>query len=307
MADVNQESSAVEKENAGNSAAEANPPGYGLEDSHFQLPIRHVPRRLSDIHEEFHPDQDDATDDDNESTTGSWQLVLTPAAESIADTETDQINEKIPEQETRPKVVPKEFFEAVRLGKNDLIKDMLDRGMDIDRITDKKFTALGISILEGHADTMKLLLERGADVHLRARNIPPIVYAVMQGELAPKMLRLLIDHGASPHAPYGAGRLNCLHWAADEGRLHAVHFLVREGMDLDKRCTEGRTPLILAAERGHTTVVKYLLDKGAELLKRSDNGGTALIWAALNGRLDTVKLLLQKGIEIEDEDSFGQS
>lgn len=40
--------------------------------------------------------------------------------------------------------------------------------------------------------------------------------------------------------------------------------LVKCGADLEKECSQGRTPLYLACEQGHLECVKVLLDAGAD-------------------------------------------
>ncbi len=43
-----------------------------------------------------------------------------------------------------------------------------------------------------------------------------------------------------------------------------VRALVKCGVDLERECSQGRTPLYLACEQGHVECVKVLLDAGAD-------------------------------------------
>jgi ankyrin repeat protein len=53
----------------------------------------------------------------------------------------------------------------------------------------------------------------------------------------------------------------------------------------------------MAASNGHEAVVKLLLEKGADMERKSSNGRTPLWWAAEGGHEAVMKLLLEKGAE----------
>lgn len=194
------------------------------------------------------------------------------------------------------------FYSAIAHGDIETVKAMLDAGVDIERQTDDAITPLVIAIQRRHADIVQLLLERGSDVDSPVRNILPIFHAVQASELAPRLIQLLIDHGADVQVITGPANMTALHWAAVEGMVHAVDFLIDKGLDVDQRCKRGETALVLAAENGHTTVVKLLLAKGADLHARSGNDGTALMWAASCGHVETARYLIEEGSRLEDRD-----
>ncbi|CAO2650642.1 Nn.00g019340.m01.CDS01 [Neocucurbitaria sp. VM-36] len=302
-------------EDAASHSPQADAPSeYGLDDSHFQLPLRQLSTRLGESNTSgaTNTDQDEIfvelrVDFNDGSTDGSWEDCLTPDAQTLDEVEPDEPEEQLPAEPIQPTTTDdvKAFYAAIRRGDAELMKAKLDVGVDIDRETDDGITALVISIMEEKIDITKLLLEQGADVHHRVSTLPPIVHAVMRNDCGPQLIQLLINHGANPNSISGPEQMNALHWAAVDGMVDALDFLISKGMDLNSTCSKGRTPLILAAENGHITVAKVLLAKGAELFRRSQNGGTALAWAACNGRLDTVKYLLEEGVDVDDCDDCG--
>ena len=102
-----------------------------------------------------------------------------------------------------------------------------------------------------------------------------------------------------------------LYWAAQEGKLDTVKFLVEEcGAKLGPQNNDGLSPLVAAATDGHTDVVKYLLDQGADVDERGmriHSWYTALHWAAYGGHAETVKCLLDHGADSSLKNSDGKT
>ncbi|KAI2653557.1 Cortactin-binding protein 2 [Labeo rohita] len=68
--------------------------------------------------------------------------------------------------------------------------------------------------------------------------------------------------------------------------------LVKCGADLERECSQGRTPLYLACEQGHVESVKVLLDAGADCSHVTTDNCTALHAAVSSGHVGPLKLLL---------------
>ena len=105
----------------------------------------------------------------------------------------------------------------------------------------KKYrTPLVWACMQGREDTVKLLLEAGADHHKTDR------------------------HGCSP-----------LHAAAHLGQKEVVLLvLLDRGADINKATDLGDTPLHAAAHMERREVVQILLDRGADPCKKDKNGRT---------------------------------
>lgn len=289
-----------------------------LDDSYFESSIRQQPTRLTDIDEEPNSDPDGTINNltlelEDDSDNSSWEEIPTPRAETEAGPSISSQPEAIQESpKTRPTPTEDDynnFYEAIVNGNIKAVKDKLASPVRLclARERDDGFTPLVMAIAEGHVTIMRMLLKRGADAQQRVGSLPPLVHAIMKKQRAPQFIQLLLDHGANPNCVSGSAQMNALQWAAEEGMVDAADFLISQGMDLNARCSKGKTPLILAAEKGHLVIVKLLLAQGAELLQKSQNGGTALTWAAGNGHLDIVKYLIDEGIDVDDADNIGLS
>jgi len=72
---------------------------------------------------------------------------------------------------------------------------------------------------------------------------------------------LLLDRGASPNIPDGAGNTP-LHIAAERGNLELCEYFLFLGARPSLKNGEGRTPLDMAAAQGHERIVRLLEAQG---------------------------------------------
>ena len=160
-------------------------------------------------------------------------------------------------------------------------------------------------------DLIKVLIERGADLNVRTKEVPPFkrhflkgtgslswvdftgqtpfLTAALSGDLT--VMRLLLAHGADPHIPTVAGTTALMaaagvNWVFyqtyDEGPeklLEAVELCYSLGMDVNAVNSMGLTALHGAANRGSDDIIRFLVDKGAKLDVKDKEGRTPLTWA----------------------------
>ncbi|KAG1673305.1 hypothetical protein FOA52_002585 [Chlamydomonas sp. UWO 241] len=171
-------------------------------------------------------------------------------------------------------------------------------------------TALMIAARNGHAEAMRLLLDRkpanagamlvAADGHGRT----PLVMAAAGGHV--DAMRLLLEHPFADAAsmletPDSRGR-TALTVAAMHGHVDAMRLLVdhpsANPADLLMRTdSHGDTALMLAAWRGHVDAMLLLLDhpaanSSAMVMHRNSIGPNALMLAACSGHVGAMRLLL---------------
>jgi ankyrin repeat protein len=67
-----------------------------------------------------------------------------------------------------------------------------------------------------------------------------------------------------------------IHTAAEKGNLARVRTLLNNGVAVDAKDGQGRTPLYMTASWGRKQVVQLLIDKGVDVNAKNNNGQTPL-------------------------------
>ena len=163
-------------------------------------------------------------------------------------------------------------------------------------------TPLIIAVLNGHLNSVKILLRYGADIEARGtlrtgyeviEGCTPLWAAAATGHL--DVLKLLIKRNADVDGRTSK-RSTPLRVAAHEGHLDVVRCLVESGADVNARKYDDESTILIAAcYRGHLNVATYLIDKGAMMDLQDKQGKTALHDAAQRGHLEVVSQLLALG------------
>jgi ankyrin repeat protein len=125
-------------------------------------------------------------------------------------------------------------------GNNDLVDFLLGRGADINAKDRDDFTALSWAWKENRFDTVRLLLQRGANINVSPASSlgrPTIkkdllLYAISSGA-DESLIKLLIDHGSNVNSNQDG--VTPLHQAVDSGRIETVKLLVDAGADIQAK------------------------------------------------------------------------
>jgi ankyrin repeat protein len=159
-------------------------------------------------------------------------------------------------------------------------------------------------------DMIALLIEHGANVNARTREVPPsrrwlyslgdvswvdftgqtpFLRAALSGDTA--AMRLLVEHGADPNLPTLAGTTPLMaaagvNWVvaqtyteSPQALLDAIALCLEHGADVNAVNSMGLTALLGAANRGANDIIRVLAANGAKLDVVDKEGRTALRWA----------------------------
>jgi ankyrin repeat protein len=180
---------------------------------------------------------------------------------------------------------PVGVWEAVALGEVETLRSLLDSGADV-HSRQNGYTLLRQAVSQGNSEMVRLLLERGADVNKGGtRGLTPLM-SVFRSH--PEIVALLRAAGAH------VGLIEAIR-IDDRAR---VLELLDSGADIDAENAVGLTPLILAAGFGDLEMIRLLLTRGADLYRTSSFHSTALTQAISGDQHETVNFLLDAGMDI---------
>jgi ankyrin repeat protein len=178
------------------------------------------------------------------------------------------------------------LFAAVRGAQVEAVRFIID----VCHVAVNGFTPAGsdsvlmCAVRTEHLATVRLLCDRGADVHWRGRDSDALLLAVRSGHVA--IARALLDAGADVN--------------------------VRVGNDLDTQsdANEFCTALTLAARTNNAEMTQLLIERGANVnvfatAEKDDVYGTHLVQACLADALEPARLIVRAGADPNTRNSQG--
>lgn len=226
----------------------------------------------------------------------------------------------------------KKIHTRAKEGDSTWVKSYLERGGDPNVKSSAGVSPLYLAAEAGHLDTVRILVEGGADVNQKADNVywldcTPVLAAAYKGH--DDIVEFLLENGAnrdiylsaisgdlealgryveaggdiavrpSPGTdrPYLSGQ-TLLHLATWKDSVAAVDFLLENGAEIEIRDGKGHTPLHSAAAWNGKNVAQLLIERGANINAQSESAQTPLHCAARSGNLEIAQLLLDWGANI---------
>jgi len=152
------------------------------------------------------------------------------------------------------------LFEAARLGRTDLVGDLVKLGADANAYDARGYTPLILAAYDGHIDTVDALIRAGADACKpdRSQGNTAQMGVAFKGEDA--IADRLLKAGCDVNARNKAGQ-TALMMAALFGRTHQLRSLLASGADPALADAEGRTARAVATAQGNQAVLAILPDQ----------------------------------------------
>ena len=149
--------------------------------------------------------------------------------------------------------VNEDFLVAARKGDVAKLKELLDKGADVNTKTQYGATALAYACDKGHIEVVKLLLERGANVNVRDTfyGEVPLGWALQRENLG--IIKLLLDKGAE-------GRERVLMAGVREDKVDIVKLALDKG---ELKAGPLSSALEVASAANKTAIVELLKKAGA--------------------------------------------
>jgi ankyrin len=220
-----------------------------------------------------------------------------------------------------------EVADAVLQGKKEVVRALLQKGVDVNVPQIDGTTALHWAVRADDLEMTDLLLRAGARASATNRDgATPMQLASLNGSAA--MIGRLLKAGVDANAPLSSSGDTALMLAARTGKPEAVKLLLDSGAKVDARESWGdTTALMWAVAEGNHAVVRLLIDHGADVNLRSrfvpsatgrgfegatpvvaranqpaeDNSSgslTPLMFAAREGDLESARMLVAAGADI---------
>lgn len=134
------------------------------------------------------------------------------------------------------------FFEACAFGDRKRVDELLQRQPSLlNEYSEDGYPPAGLSIFFRHPELARHLIERGADVNAAAKNpqrVAPVHAAAAVCDR--ETMRLLLERGADPNARQQEG-FTAFHSAASRGDIEMARLLLAHGADPHARTDDGKT------------------------------------------------------------------
>jgi len=193
---------------------------------------------------------------------------------------------------------------AVRLGKLETVKVLVEHGAKTDTIDNRNHTPFDLAVIENHLDIVQYFIKHENNLLGNKPKYRPLHIAITH-------LVAERDRIPSQYKKYKYKLKN----SEKEITLtikHIIDQLCADNLDLNGADENGRTALHLAARLGLNEIVKYLIEKGADVNLKDHKSMTALHVAAKNGDRKSVSLLTPKNKKeasafCQQADALGQT
>ncbi len=187
----------------------------------------------------------------------------------------------------------RDFFDAI--GRNDAreIETLILRGISTNSADRKLGPAVVYAAREhAHQALKALLLSPATDVEARNdAGETAMMYAALYGEI--ETMKLLLERGAQINHPGWTP----LHYAASSGQLSAVQWLLENSAYIDAASANGTTPVMMAARQQKPTVARYLVEQGADPSLTNEAGMDAASYFERIGDTDNAEWMRARATE----------
>jgi ankyrin repeat protein len=198
---------------------------------------------------------------------------------------------------------------AAEAGSSDTVRELLEHGAEVARSDRNGDTALLLAVRAESAVAVDLLIAAGAPVDAANRSgVTPLMVAARAG--SDHLVRRLVAAGADPGQRDAAG-LTAGDFAARAGhtelgsRLGVAAPRAPSGPVATGGLYAGRSLLMIAAERGDIEAIHARVAAGDDVGAKDLQGMSALAIAAAAGKAEAVERLLGAGAAIDATDAQG--
>ncbi|XP_028306277.1 ankyrin repeat, SAM and basic leucine zipper domain-containing protein 1 [Gouania willdenowi] len=155
---------------------------------------------------------------------------------------------------------------AINQGDTTKIKQLLDKGVDVDCRLDYEWSPLMCAVTIAKYDVAKLLLDRGASANFSKDNWTVLMASCTASASEDKIaacVGLLLSRKADPNMA-DRSQITCLMLAARDGYTKVISLLMSHGAKINMQDNHGYTALCIAVQYEREEAVLKLLELGAD-------------------------------------------
>ncbi len=176
---------------------------------------------------------------------------------------------------------------------------LVDCQADLNQTDVCDWTALAHATENNHKDIVELLLGSGANMNYQNRDYEiPILQAARQGNT--EIIDVFLQAGVSVDAEILPEEKTSLMFAAEEGDIGTLQFLLKKGADIELQSLFDKRALDFAASGGHVDIVRILLQAGAKTESR--NTPLRSVFEGRRANTQIIKMLLAAGSDVRNLD-----
>jgi ankyrin repeat protein len=208
-------------------------------------------------------------------------------------------------------IISKTLFQAAQYGNLEMVQFLVENASlaDINVLNEIGETPLFGATYEGHLKIVNYLLDKGADVNVKARHLETPLFEAIRGchykhyrtincQNYVKIIEKLKDKGADVNVT-NRRDYSPLALASNFGQFDIASYLVNTASaDVNSKSQYDETPIFLASQNGNLLIVKMLFEDGNANIKNVKTKWnietTPLHVAAMKGHFEVVKYLVEK-------------
>ncbi|MFO7867118.1 MAG: ankyrin repeat domain-containing protein [Candidatus Aminicenantes bacterium] len=209
-----------------------------------------------------------------------------------------------------------EAMAAVYMKDYEKAREIINSGINVNEKVRGSYL-LNVACYRGHLDTVKLLLDKGADINSVADDGSTPLIQAGTGDKTGEIVSFLLENGVEVNAADKTGMTALgnsifkICTSGENSRLKVLEILLNHGADFSTPASgdedKGYTWLMIACTWNQIELAEFLITKGLDVNHQADDGTTSLMVACKEGFGELVKVLVDHGADIHITTDSGET
>ena len=194
---------------------------------------------------------------------------------------------------------------AIKGGNIETIKYLIERGAEINYINNLEISPLHLAVRKNRFDIVSALVDFGALLNIRGKfGETPIFDAVGEGNA--KMVEALHLNGALINVKNNKGDTPLLVAVKSPKSQDCALTLLSLGASVEEENNNGQTPLIYSIHHKNNMMIDILLKRGADMNHADAFGNTPIMYCAKTGNREALRVLIARGADFTRKNKDGK-